>query len=88
MTCAPLQGEEEEKRSSSLFILYLAMEYTLYSLSSILQLGRFLHCEDEEYAASYIARRRGGVHGLLLLSSLGLSTWRNPRPPAYDEGEE
>ena len=32
-----------------LLVLYLAMEYMLYSLSSISLLGRLLHREDEEY---------------------------------------
>ena len=41
----------EEERSSPLFILYIAMEYVLYSLSSILQVSRLLHRKDEEYNA-------------------------------------
>ena len=86
--CAPLQGGEEERRSSPLFVLYLAMEYVLYSSSSILQAGLLLHCEDEEYAAysNSIARRRGGVHRLLLRFSLQLSMHHTPCPPAHDGG--
>ena len=81
------RGGEEERRSSPLFVLYLAMEYALYSSSSISQVGHLLHQEDEEYAAYTIARRRGGVHRLLLLSSLQSSTRHTPRPPAHHEGE-
>ena len=81
-----LVHREEESRISLFFVFYLVMEYTLYSLSSIRQLGHILHCTDKEYAAYSIARRRGGVHRLLLLSSLQLSTRPTPRPPVYDGG--
>ena len=63
------------------------MEYASYSPSSILQLGRFLHCEEEEYAAYSIARRRREVYVLLLLSSLHSSTRCTPCPLAHTQGQ-
>ena len=62
------------------------MEYALHSLSSIAQVGCLLRCKDEEYSVYSIARRRGEVHCLLLLSSLQFITRPTPCPPAYDGG--
>ena len=52
IVCTPSKGGEEERkrRSSLLIVLYLAMEYTLHSSSSISQVGRLLHHKDEEYS--------------------------------------
>ena len=81
-------GEEERKRRSSLLlVLYIAMKYMLYSSSSILQVGRLLHREDEKYSLYSIARRRERVHCLILPSSLQLSARPTPCPPAYDRGQ-
>ena len=77
---------EEERRSSLLLVLSLAMEYTSYSLSLISRVGCLLHCEDEEYSVYSITRRRGRVHHLLLPSSLQLSMQPTPHPPVYDGG--
>ena len=87
-TRAPSQGGEEERRSSPLFVLYLVMKYVLYSLSSISRVGRLFHRKDEECTvySNSIARRRGGVHRLLLRFSSKLSARHTPRPPAHDEG--
>ena len=66
------------------------MDDTLYSyssLSSILQVGRLLHCEDEEYSVYYIVKRRGGVRHLLLLSSLQLGTQPTFCFPVHDWGQ-
>ena len=72
---------------SPLLVLNLTMEYTLYSLSSIARVGCLLRCKDEEeYSVYSIARRRGEVHSLLLLSSSRFSTQPTPCLPAYDGG--
>ena len=75
---------KEERRSSPLFVFYLAMKYASYSLSSILQVGLLLHRKDKEYDVYSIARRRGGVYPLLLLSSTQVSTGHTPLPPVHD----
>ena len=78
MIGASLRGGEDERGSSPLFVLYLAMEYVLYSLSSIARVGHLLHREDEEYAAysNSITRRLQCEEEMC----------HTPCPPAHDGG--
>ena len=62
------------------------MECALYSSSSISRVGCLLHRKDEEYTVYSIARRKGGVHHLLLLSPLRWIKCHTSCPLAHDGG--
>jgi hypothetical protein len=64
------KGKEGKRERSLLLVLHLVMEYAPYSSFSILQVGHLLLYKHKKYSAHSVARKRGEVYLLLLLTSL------------------